>query len=172
MKRLYLARHAKSSWDYSALPDAERPLNERGYRDAPRVGAYLAGKYERPQCVVSSPAIRAYSTAFILCRQWRFPVGAIVLEPNLYETDAASYADVLRMQDARFSSMLLAGHNFSISDFLSRVLGKQVEEMPTGAVAVIDLTLDAWEDFQPGCGELLEMIYPKLLPGSSEAVQS
>ncbi len=166
MKRLYLVRHAKSSWEFGTLPDAERPLNERGYRDAPRMGDYLAGKYARPEKVVSSPAIRAYSTAFIVCRRWNYPVGAIALEPGLYETDADAYADVLRQQDDRAQSLLLAGHNFSITHLLSFILGKEVEEMPTGSVAVLDLELASWSELKRGSGRLLELVLPKALPNS------
>ncbi|XQP83861.1 MAG: SixA phosphatase family protein [Candidatus Pollutiaquabacter aromativorans] len=166
MKRLYLVRHAKSSWEFGTLPDAERPLNERGYRDAPRVGDYLAGKYVRPEAVVSSPAIRAYSTAFIICRRWDFPVGAIMLEPGLYETDTDAYADVIRQQDDRAQSLLLAGHNFSITHFLSFMLGKEVGEMPTCSVAVLDLELFSWNELKRGSGRLLELVLPKALPNS------
>ena len=166
MKRLFLVRHAKSSWEFGTLPDSERPLNERGYRDAPRVGDYLAGKYARPERVVSSPAIRAYSTAFILCRRWDYPPGAIQLESELYETDVESYAEVLSRQDDRAQSILLAGHNFSITHFLSHLLGKETGDMPTCSVAVIDLNLSAWAELRRGCGSLVELILPKALPNS------
>jgi phosphohistidine phosphatase len=169
MKRLYLVRHAKSSWEPGTLPDAERPLNERGYRDAPRVGGYLAKKYERPDRVVSSPAIRAYSTAFILCQRWQYPPGAILLEPNLYETDAEAYADTVRLQDHAVQSLLLAGHNFSISHFLCFLLGGTVADMPTCAVAVLDLDVPDWSAVQRGCGRLVEQILPKSLPGAGPA---
>ena len=67
MKRtLFLVRHAKSSWDDVALPDKERPLADRGKRDAPMMGKRLAKRQVRPDLILSNPARRALSTAGII----------------------------------------------------------------------------------------------------------
>jgi Histidine phosphatase superfamily (branch 1) len=63
MKVLFLIRHAKSSWDNTALPDKDRPLDDRGKRDAPKMGKRLAKRDVKPDLILSSPAMRALTTA-------------------------------------------------------------------------------------------------------------
>ena len=69
MKTLFLIRHAKSSWDDAALPDKERPLNDRGRRDAPKMGERLAKRDVKPDLILSSPAVRALRTAEIIAKK-------------------------------------------------------------------------------------------------------
>jgi phosphohistidine phosphatase len=69
MKTLFLIRHAKSSWDDTALPDKDRPLNDRGWRDAPKMGKRLAKRHVKPDLILSSPAVRALRTAEIIAKK-------------------------------------------------------------------------------------------------------
>ena len=86
MKRLTLIRHAKSSWDDASLPDFDRPLNERGLRDAPKIGVHLAqNSITLPDKIISSPALRGISTACLIAKEIGYPEDTIELEPRLYE---------------------------------------------------------------------------------------
>ena len=69
MKTLFLIRHAKSSWDDPALSDKDRPLGDRGRRDAPRMGKRLAKRNVRPDLILSSSARRALTTAEIIAKK-------------------------------------------------------------------------------------------------------
>ena len=69
MKTLFLIRHAKSSWDDTALADKDRPLNDRGKRDAPKMGKRLADRDVNPDLILSSPAMRALTTAEIIAKK-------------------------------------------------------------------------------------------------------
>src|SRR6266487_3467541 len=69
MKTLFLIRHAKSSWDDTALPDKDRPLGDRGRRDAPKMGKRLAKRDVKPDLILSSPARRALTTAEIIAKK-------------------------------------------------------------------------------------------------------
>ena len=69
MKTLHLLRHAKSAWDEPNLSDRERGLNRRGRRDAPRMGAALAGQLP-VMSVAVSPARRAQLTQKGLYAGW------------------------------------------------------------------------------------------------------
>jgi len=99
MKRLYLVRHAKSSWDHPGLEDFDRPLNKRGMRDAPKMGEYLAEQRILPQIIVSSPARRAHATATSLAVALQVPPADTVEDDRIY---AAATATLLacRQQDA------------------------------------------------------------------------
>ncbi len=91
MRRLFLVRHAKSSWGEPSLPDRERPLNDRGKRDAPRMGRRLAALGVNPDVILASPARRALKTARILAEELGYRLEDIRVDARLY----ASEPDVL-----------------------------------------------------------------------------
>ena len=84
MKKIYLIRHAKSSWDDPGLSDIERPLNHRGLRDAPFMSKMLKGKNVTPNKLISSPANRAFTTATYFAKELNIPEQAIVIRKEVY----------------------------------------------------------------------------------------
>ena len=80
MKTLFLIRHAKSSWDDTALPDKDRPLGDRGRRDAPKMGKRLAKRDVKPDLILSSPARRALTTAEIVAKKLDYKLKDIVVD--------------------------------------------------------------------------------------------
>src|SRR4051812_32340757 len=97
MKTLYLIRHAKSSWDLNDLPDIDRTLNERGFRDAHLMGGKLLDKGVKADLIISSPANRAISTALIIARKIEYLEDKIVLRKNLYETSGREYINEISL---------------------------------------------------------------------------
>src|SRR3981189_3928270 len=90
MKALFLIRHAKSSWDDTAVPDKDRPLDDRGKRDAPKMGERLAKRDVQPDLILSSPARRALNTAEIISKKLDYKLKDIVGDDRL---DAAEAGD-------------------------------------------------------------------------------
>jgi len=88
MKTLFLVRHAKSSRDDTRLPDKDRPLNDRGKRDAPKMGKRLAKRDVRPELILSSPAMRALTTAEMIAKKLDYKLKEIVVDDRLYPGDA------------------------------------------------------------------------------------
>ena len=84
MKELILVRHAKSSWKDASVYDHERPLNKRGKRDAPEMGARLKLRGCEPDLIVSSSAVRALETARTVAGEIGYPLGRIVVDERLY----------------------------------------------------------------------------------------
>ena len=80
MKTLFLIRHAKSSWDDTALSDKDRPLHDRGKRDAPKMGKRLARRDVKPDLILSSPAMRALTTAEIIAKKLDYKRKDIVVD--------------------------------------------------------------------------------------------
>ena len=74
MKTLYIVRHAKSSWDYESIADIDRPLKERGIKDAHLISNYLAETIKKPDVFVTSSANRALHTAIIFCDNFSYPL--------------------------------------------------------------------------------------------------
>ena len=98
MKTLVLARHAKSSWDEPDLEDHDRPLNERGEHDAPRMAKRLAGTGVRPEVILSSTALRALTTAEIFGEVLDLDVE---LDERLYGASPATIAAVVAERERR-----------------------------------------------------------------------
>jgi phosphohistidine phosphatase len=88
MKTLFLIRHAKSSWGDTALPDKDRPLDDRGKRDAPKMGKRLAKRDVKPDLILSSPAMRALATAEIIAKKLDYKLEDILVDDRLYASEA------------------------------------------------------------------------------------
>lgn len=161
MKTLYLVRHAKSSWEYEELDDFERPLNIRGKRDAPYMSKILAGKNIKPELIISSPALRAYSTARIFAVNLDYPLSKLQSSELLYEARASSYFDLIHEIDDSFQSVMLVSHNPGIT-FMSNALGnKFIDNVPTTGIVAVELNVNSWKEVEADCGRLLFFEYPK-----------
>ncbi len=159
MKTLYILRHAKSSWDDANLSDFERPLNDRGLRNAPFMGKLMRKKGFEPAVIISSPAERARQTAMLVKDASGFSRD-IRFDERIYEASPHSLAQVVsEIADANSSAMLV-GHNPGIEGFI-RFLTGDLEPMATAALAVIDLNIDKWNQVDDGCGKLQDVYRPK-----------
>lgn len=145
MKTLLLVRHAKSSWDYPELADIERPLNERGLRNAPEMGRRLALRGVRPDLILSSPAVRALTTARLIAEQLGYPEANIRVDARIYEADPDRLLDVLGELDAALRVVMLVGHNPELTELAQRWTDK-IEHMPTAAVAEFAFAAKTWAE--------------------------
>ena len=159
MKTLYLLRHAKSSWNDPIQTDFERPLNERGMKAAPFMGEMMAKKGFEPSVIVSSPAMRAKTTASLVRDVGSFSA-EIIFEKNIYEASPNALRQVVSEIDDYHASALLVGHNPGIEGFI-RYLTGHLEPMPTAALAVIDLDISKWHEINDGCGTLRQIFRPR-----------
>ena len=121
MKTLFLGRHAKSSWDDSGLSDFERPLNDRGERDAPEMGRRLAQKHRTADLILCSAAVRARTTAAILAKKWGYE-GDLLLEPKLYEASSSQMLDFIQELEDEATSALDAESERCVQDALDALI--------------------------------------------------
>jgi len=162
MKTLLILRHAKSSWEFTELPDHDRPLNNRGKRDAPRIGKTLLKEGLIPQVIISSSAIRAYSTAEKVAKACGYK-GKILADSSLYGTGYTAYLNILRSQHDRFDIVMLVGHNPQSEQLLEILTGKMVN-MPTCTVACVNLSISRWKELNVQTkGEFVNIWRPKEL---------
>ncbi len=161
MKRLYLIRHAKSSWDDPRLPDFDRPLNDRGKRDAPRMGRRLAEGGHRPDLLLSSPAKRALGTAKRVARELGLRKGDISRNIRLYHADESQLLQVVRAQPDQATSLMLFGHNPGLTEFATLLCRYPFGNVPTCGVVCIDFAVDRWQQVSYNQGELKFFDYPK-----------
>jgi phosphohistidine phosphatase len=144
MKIVLVLRHAKSSWSDPALDDHERPLNKRGRRDAPRIGALVREHGLIPDVVISSDAVRARLTAEAVVEAARYE-GEILLDQRLYMASPADILSLLRTVREQAESVMIVGHNPGLEDLVLRLTGER-QDLPTAALAQIVLPIDQWRD--------------------------
>lgn len=161
-KLLLILRHAKSSWEFAELSDHDRPLNSRGKRDAPRIGRKLLKEGLIPQLIISSPAVRAYSTAEKVAKSSGYD-GEITVDSSLYGSGYTEYLNVLQIQNDQHEIIMLVGHNPQSERLLEILTGKMIT-MPTCTVACVTLNIRKWKEVKAHTkGELLNIWRPKEL---------
>jgi phosphohistidine phosphatase len=160
MKTLFLIRHAKSSWDDTALPDKDRPLNARGKRDAPKMGERLAKRDVKPDLILSSPAMRALTTAEIVAKKLGYKLKEIVVDDRLYAVEADDLLDVIHKLDDKLERVMLFGHNPELTE-LGHRLSRAITHMPTCAVAAFTFDARLWSNVGKVKPAKVALDYPK-----------
>ncbi|MDF1853112.1 MAG: histidine phosphatase family protein [Verrucomicrobiales bacterium] len=164
MKHLLLARHAKSSWDLSGLSDHDRPLNERGERDVPRMGQALAQRGVKPDLIVSSTANRALTTAEGLAGEFGMEGERLRSFSDLYLAAPSLILRVIQGLDESEDCVLLVGHNPGMHEAASLLdTASSVSSFPTLAVARFEIDVEFWGEVEWGAGFLVELLTPKTL---------
>ena len=162
MKTLLVLRHAKSSWNDPELDDHERPLNDRGRRDGPRMGELVREYGLIPDVVISSDAVRAQLTAEAVAEAARY-AGEILLDPRLYLASPADIVSLLRTVRENAATVMIIGHNPGFEELVEQLTGER-RDLPTAALAHIVLEIDQWRDLKPSTrGTLLGHWRPKEL---------
>jgi len=169
MKTIYLARHAKSSWDSNAASDFDRPLNDRGETDASRVGMELKKRNWIPEKIIASPAIRAKQTCKLFCQGINFPAEHVEWNRDIYSAYMVTLLHMLAALEEKTSSVMLIGHNPAMEDLLVHLCGyasaseyqlKSGKLFTTANVAKIETTV-MWRDLIMDEANLVSILRPK-----------
>ncbi|MEE4379004.1 MAG: histidine phosphatase family protein [Candidatus Competibacteraceae bacterium] len=166
-RQLLILRHAKSDWDNEVLTDFDRPLAERGKKDAPRMGAWLHEQGLIPDYVVSSPAKRAKQTVRKVCKELGIADAEIHWEPRIYEASRYTLGQVLADCPAQAQRVLLVGHNPGLENLLAFLcdsvpLSADGKLLPTATVAQLAMPED-WSQLDPSTAQLLQLTRPRSL---------
>ena len=163
MKTLYLARHAKSSWDESGLPDHQRPLMQTGEQKTMLVAAYLKKEGAKPDLIIASHAVRARETAKIIAGDLGYPEKDIMIEKVVYDGPYEKILDLVYSTPNKVDSLMLVGHNPLITETMNHFLNTFVDYMPTSAVVGMTFATTKWEEVPLVKAVKKFYIYPKLL---------
>ncbi len=169
MLRIYVMRHAKSSWANPGASDFERELNDRGNSDLKAIATALLERNYLPSHVICSPAIRTTRTLEGI-KQVFPPDTSIEFREELYSGGMADYLGAIRSL-GNAGSLMLIGHNPTCGSLAAMLSGSGDAEalqqlaykFPTGAIAVIDLDIDEWGQIDRGIGNLVECVLPRQL---------
>lgn len=165
MKTLYLCRHAKSSWADPGMDDFDRPLNERGARNAAHMAQVFRDRGEPLDLIVTSPAVRAMTTAGSFVKAMDLPKEALREDRTLYLADRPTLMRIVNALPNKAERVMLFGHNPGFTELLDHLTDAGVENLPTCGMARIDVAVNDWEAIGKHSGNLVWFDYPKRHPG-------
>jgi len=155
MKQLTIVRHSKASDYQSGQSDHDRPLAEKGIAKAEYISAYLKVRNEQPDLMVSSTALRAFSTAEIFALNLDYPQGHIIPEGQLYGFGGyAAAIEIIRQFPRAVNHAMIFGHNPTFTALAWHLCSRFRNELPTCATVGLELPIDEWGEIQAGEGQL------------------
>lgn len=160
--RLTLVRHAKTEPGRTGQEDWDRVLEPRGQRDAPEMARRLKEHSGKPDRILSSPAVRAITTATIMARELGVSAQKVQQDERLYLASTKDMLAVIRELGDRARHLMVVGHNPGITEFADRISSERgLDNMPTCAVYTLQFPIAAWSELEWDSGVDAELDYPK-----------
>ncbi len=164
MKReLILIRHTKSSWADLGMRDFDRPLKKDRTDDAKNMAKHLKELNLKPDLILCSPALRTKQTVEFFCDKLKYDFNDIVFDMRLYESSAEDYMQVIRETGAKIETLIVIGHNPSITQFANQFLKNKIDEVPTTGVVWLDFENDDWGIYSTTRCRLKYFLTPKTM---------
>lgn len=160
MKTLLIVRHAKSSWAEADQPDMERPLNDRGKKDAPQM-AKRTKEGLKVDHLISSPAKRAHKTAKLFAEEYKLEKENIQIFHELYEAQPEAFYKIVAQLSDKHKTVALFSHNPGITGFVNTLTNVHIDDMPTCAVFAVSIEGNSWSFFKEEEKKFLFFDYPK-----------
>jgi phosphohistidine phosphatase len=161
--KLYIARHAKSSWEDFTLSDHERPILDKGKKKTIVVANELKRRGEIPEIIMSSTAVRASQTAEIFAEIMGYPKDKIIYNKNLYHANDDQILEELYGLDNNIKSIMIVAHNPGLTDLVNIFTKDFIYNLPTSGVACVKFKSDKWENIDT-CKHKVEFILtPRML---------
>ncbi|MEX0813524.1 MAG: histidine phosphatase family protein [Chitinophagales bacterium] len=162
MKKLYLVRHAKSSWKYRALRDFERPLKKSGTEDAIIMARHLKAKNIFPEHWVSSPAKRAFTTAEIFAEELGFSKSEVKTLSGIYASSVDEMKTLILGLPNEVNSTMLFGHEPTLSYICELLSNRSFDKVPTSGVVALSFNVEQWGQIRENSAQIDFFIYPKM----------
>jgi len=162
MKELILVRHAKSSWDNPSLRDHDRPLNNRGKRDAPRMANYLYEQIQSVDALISSTAVRAQLTAVHFKEVFDQNLQYSYSEEDLYHASPYEILDIVKNINEKYGRVIIFGHNPGFTEFANYYATQSIDNVPTCGIVGISFNVTSWSMVSERNGSLQYFYYPKM----------
>jgi phosphohistidine phosphatase len=161
MKTMFFIRHGKSNWKIPSLTDRERPLNDRGKRDAPFMARLLQERGVKPDVIISSPAVRAMTTTRFISRELLYPQERVVIDESLYLGTVEDLLSVVHSIQNSVNVAMIVGHNPALTLCADLLSGRDPDNIPTCGVVCIELHSERWDEVNRGSGTIRYFEYPK-----------
>ncbi|MEP7257148.1 MAG: histidine phosphatase family protein [Flavitalea sp.] len=168
MKTILLIRHAKSSWSNFSINDSERPLNERGKKNAPQMAKRLLKKKIAIDAFLSSPASRALTTAQLFAKEYGYSAKNIIVMPELYMAGHAAFITAISSAPEEAKTIAVFSHNYGITEFANSLGVARIDNMPTCSIFAFTAAIDSWQDFNNSVKTFAFFDSPKAVPGDAD----
>ncbi len=160
---LVLIRHTKSNWGDFSLPDFDRPIKKDRVDDAKQMASHLKALKLQPELIVCSPAKRTRQTAEYFCDKLKYDEGKILFDKRIYESTPEDILQVVHEVEASVKSLVVIGHNPSLTYFANLFIEEKIDELPTTGVVWIEFETPDWELYRSNRGKLKYFLTPKTL---------
>jgi phosphohistidine phosphatase len=145
------------------LSDFERPLIETGIKRNRKIIRYLKEKSVSVDLIITSPAVRTLETAILIAAGIDYPVQNIYREPTLYEAGLNDYLNVIYDMPDEMKSLMIVGHNFTITHVANFFLGPEIELLPTSGLVAVSFDTEHWGEIPSVKPKQLFVVFPKML---------
>ncbi len=162
MKKLYIVRHAKSSWDYPELSDHDRPLLEKGKKRTKLINDYLISNHIKVDFIISSPAVRALETAKFIARAIDYSIDEIKVDPQIYHANVNKLEDQFYDLSDHYQSVMIVGHNPTFTSFANLFLDTSIDWLPTSGIVCIEFDTDYWDKIFESKRKTIFVISPRM----------
>ena len=159
MKKIFVLRHAKSSWSDFSLKDFDRPLSTRGIQDAELMGNYFKAKKIGLDVLISSPSKRTKET---LDHFFSSNIPKIEYEKSLYHAHLEDILEVITSSLEDINTIMIVGHNPSMHEVTEFLSGDFLPKYPTCGLATLTYEGE-WKDVRANSCELDSFKMPREL---------
>jgi phosphohistidine phosphatase len=146
MKHILIIRHAKSSWAEIGQRDFDRPLNERGLRDAPEMAKRLVNKNISIDLFISSEAKRALTTSKLMMKEMKMREDQLIVKKDLYHAPPSVILSSIQQSNDQFDSIAIVCHNPGITEFANIIQGLSIDNVPTCGMLALQSDVAEWEE--------------------------
>ncbi|MFA5782094.1 MAG: histidine phosphatase family protein [Bacteroidales bacterium] len=163
MKTLYIVRHAKSSWAFPGLPDIDRPIVDKGINNTKKIVIEMNNRKVQVDLLISSHAKRAYETAKIIATGINYAVEKIEVSEGIYRVNRDDIFNILFALNDTIDSVMIVGHNPTLTQFANLFLDKKIDILPTSGVISISFKINNWIGVIKAKPKTNFTLFPKLL---------
>lgn len=162
-KTLTLIRHAKAEQGTEDMRDIDRPLKQKGEKQATRLGKWLKEQHFHPDMLWSSPASRTHMSARIVLDCTNAPLSILQVRKKLYLADADDILDMIHKAAPEVRHLAIVGHNPGMADLIRHLAPAATSEVPPGATCTIDFSVSSWDQIAPRSGITRYFVTPAML---------
>ena len=159
-KQLLLVRHGKSEKEDHDLKDFDRPLNHKGNKNSVAMAEKLLKKHWSLPFLVSSPALRAFSTAKHFARVFDIQEDKIQTNKAIYEANTTALLQVVNSLLNEYDTIAIFGHNPGFTDFANYLADAHIYNIPTSGVVIINFDVEDWKEISRHTGTMLSFDFP------------
>lgn len=160
MKKLYIVRHAKSSWK-DHVSDMDRGLKKRGKLNAPLIASKLISRGAKVDAIIYSPAKRTTQTSRLINNILQVPVSNVHMHEGLYLAPPKQLINIIKSTPKNVNELMVIAHNPGVTQLVNFLAKEHFENIPTCGTACVLFDIEDWEEIS-NIGKLGFFIYPKM----------